>query len=445
MKKVLYLASLIILLWQVHILFSQEMAGVQIEINAPKLIVFDAASQIFIQQGFAIINTNERTGLITTDYKEAKEAFGKSVLLSLFGRRDTEIMLSTNIVELNNKSVITILPKARWKKVSRVNTAYYEEVKLSKKSIESFRSLGEKIRVLAEQNAANVTPNVPINKKDEEVPQKKFPSLRTEQQTEKEKYIEIQNVRVKVNICNIRDNPSIQAKVIKQAPLNTEYKIIGIEGDWFEILVDDSTTGFINKSVCDEFIKSMKIEEFPNPKVASPPVGAVPKVEKKIEPEIIAPTKLDIPNEKGEKSFLLSLGSGLAISIGDWTSVYSIGFGLDVAAFYRIVDRLYIGGYFGGYYFPGKYDLKMRRLQPMFQIQYRYPINDKVRIFGGLGMGLTIDTVSDDWDSDTEAAFAFDLSFGIRFKAFYFAPRIRLVGHEGDSFGSFDFSFGYIF
>lgn len=121
-----------------------------IEINASKLDVFDAASQVIINHRFAILSSNERIGLISTDYKDVKKTFGSSFVLALFGKEDVEVMLTTNIRSSETGCILTILPKARARKISRRKTEY-DEVKLSKSFLKNIESIAEEIKSLAEK------------------------------------------------------------------------------------------------------------------------------------------------------------------------------------------------------------------------------------------------------------------------------------------------------
>ena len=121
-----------------------------IEINAPKLDIFDAASQVFIEHGFSISSSNERLGLIATDYKDVKKTFGSSFVLALFGKEDVEVMLTTSIKSSSTGCTLTILPKGRARKSSRFKSEY-DEVKLSKSFLKNVEKIAEEIKDLAEK------------------------------------------------------------------------------------------------------------------------------------------------------------------------------------------------------------------------------------------------------------------------------------------------------
>lgn len=432
----------------------QEPLSMQIEINAPKIAVFDAASQVIMQQGYSFLSTNERIGMINTDYKDAKESGGSSVLRSLMGREDYEIMITTSITEVNGTSTLRILPKGRQKKVNKLNIATFEEFELNKKAVEKFRPLAEQIKALAEQSA-NITaptPAPPIKTEEAKPAPAAQQTVAVEPPKSVLRTVETAYVRIKVPTANIRQTPSLQGPIVKKSSQGDEFKVIGVEGVWSEVLLSETSVGYIHKDVCTPFMKSEKVESPAPPAAKAPiPISVEPGVQApKLAPNVNkAAAKDDSQNESpSEKNFLFGLGVEGSFPMGDWSDVYSIGFGLDVNALFRIVDNLYLGGYFGSSIFLSEHNLTLLRLQPMAQVQYRYPLSQKLHVFGGLGLGLAIDTVwySGYYDSsETKVAFATDLFIGIKYGGLYFAPRIRLVSHEGASFGSFDLPFGFFF
>lgn len=123
---------------------------VTVEINASKLDVFDIATQVFIENGFSILSTNERIGLITTDYTEVKKSFGRSLALALFSREDLEIMLTTNIVSLEKTSIFTILAKGRVKHTTKFKSEY-KETDITKDLLKQIENIAQRIKDLAEK------------------------------------------------------------------------------------------------------------------------------------------------------------------------------------------------------------------------------------------------------------------------------------------------------
>jgi len=426
MKKVVLLAFLFAVLGSSFLLGQEEIKPFSWELKKEKRStprgdglftsktfdeVWAATLKALMQSKYRVVHSDKDSGSISADELQTKYPVPLEIIVE---KRENDIGVIVNAI--SDRPLLTLTYNTICKNLyQKIAVNLYGEEVIQKK------------------------------KKTEEVSAPVSPTPQPKTEKAKAKVVDTPFIRVKVNFCNIRNNPSLQANIVKKAPINSEYKILGIDGDWFEILLDDSTTGYINKSVCEQFNKLVKVEMSPEVTAKNPitPAVVVPVVS---EEKTIKPPKIDSSEAVGsEKDFLLGLGGALAVPVGDWSSLYSIGFGLDLHALFRIVDRLYIGAYFGGYYFPGKWSFNYLRLQPMLELQYRYPLSEKFRIFGGLSLGLAIDIERYDTYSDTEAAFATDLFFGLRYGAFYFNPRFRFVSHNGDSYGSFDIPVGIIF
>jgi hypothetical protein len=118
-----------------------------VHINAPKLDVFDSLSLVVMKHGFSIINSNERLGLITTDYKEVNESIGSGLLLSMFGKKKPEMQLTTNISTKDNISVLTISPKGR---VRQKKGSYYDEIQFGDSLVSFIEGMGREVKELAE-------------------------------------------------------------------------------------------------------------------------------------------------------------------------------------------------------------------------------------------------------------------------------------------------------
>lgn len=59
---------------------------------------------------------------------------------------------------------------------------------------------------------------------------------------------------VKATTANIRQEPSISSKILTTVKQGTQLKIIGVSGDWYEIVIEDKSgiiTGYINKSIVE--------------------------------------------------------------------------------------------------------------------------------------------------------------------------------------------------
>jgi hypothetical protein len=121
---------------------------ITVRINAPKLDVFDATGQEVMKHGFSIITSNERLGLITTDYKQLDESWGGGMVSRLFGIKNPELQLTTNIVTDKDASVLTILPKRRI--LHQQRGGHYDEINFSDSFLMKIREIGENIKTLAE-------------------------------------------------------------------------------------------------------------------------------------------------------------------------------------------------------------------------------------------------------------------------------------------------------
>lgn len=89
--------------------------------------------------------------------------------------------------------------------------------------------------------------------------------------------------RVNINVANLRKAPSLQGEIVGKASLGTEYKIIGIEGDFYEITVNEESIAYIHKSVCDlvqiktEIRKENESSKAPKIEIPAPQENPQPK------------------------------------------------------------------------------------------------------------------------------------------------------------------------
>jgi len=87
--------------------------------------------------------------------------------------------------------------------------------------------------------------------------------------------------RVKVNIANLRKVPSLEGEIVGKTSLGTEYKVIGIEGDFYEITIDEKSIAYIHKSVCDlvQIKTEIRKENEPSkaPAIENPVPREIPK------------------------------------------------------------------------------------------------------------------------------------------------------------------------
>jgi hypothetical protein len=158
-------------------------------------------------------------------------------------------------------------------------------------------------------------------------------------------------IRVKVNLSNIRNAPSLQAKIVKTASLNSEYKILGIDGDWFEILLDDSTTGYINKLVCDQ-IMVKEAKETPPPAESKPakPVATAAPAQQAPTPAIPEMKMAPAPDNSGFQIAHIGVKFGLNSATINGEGVEVISFdkagakwGLCLGGFITIKFSKYLG------------------------------------------------------------------------------------------------------
>jgi hypothetical protein len=146
---------------------------------------------------------------------------------------------------------------------------------------------------------------------------------------------------------------------------------------------------------------------------------------------------------KSGKKFIVGIAPGIALTMGDWISVYSLGFGGDLRTNYKLAEKIFLSGNASIFFFSGKYENKIFRIQPIMGIQYRHPFTANVDLVGGTGFGVTIDNWSRRSLSDTETAITFEICAGIGLGFFDILPRLRFVSHEGESFHSFDLAISF--
>lgn len=130
---------------------AQTSRNVSVEINAPRLDVMSAAIMTFVDSGFPIIHTDEKLGIITTDFTKLKTGFGGELAQRFFGIEDFEIMLTVYVRTKGDVSLITILPKGRIKQKTKFGIEY-EDLGISGKVYERLDALAKAIKIEAEKN-----------------------------------------------------------------------------------------------------------------------------------------------------------------------------------------------------------------------------------------------------------------------------------------------------
>ena len=121
--------------------------NVVIEINAPKLKIFEFTSVAFVKRGFAIISANETLGLLTTEFKRIDESVQDRLLLSFLGQEKPEVQFITSISGKDDVYNLIILAKGRTYNKKRG----YEDIVLSDKFMNIVRIIGEEIKLAAEE------------------------------------------------------------------------------------------------------------------------------------------------------------------------------------------------------------------------------------------------------------------------------------------------------
>lgn len=233
----------------------QRNEEVTIQIGASKLDVFDATTQVFIQKGFSITASNERIGLVATDYKDVKKSFGGSFVLALFGREDMEVMLTSNIRSAEGGCTLSILPKGRVKKSSKFKEEY-EETTLSSDFMKNIDAIGQEIKALAEEASGGaVTAQPPNTNKGETI---KRPAIYQVITPENNAVLKVESgsqiIVIKVPVANVRQLPSTQSPIIGTLKQGNQVKLIGVDGDWFEVLIEGNAgllTGYVNKLLAE--------------------------------------------------------------------------------------------------------------------------------------------------------------------------------------------------
>ncbi len=419
--------------------------SVVIEISAPKLDVFDATSQVFINHGFALMTTNERIGLITTDYQDVKKSFGGSFVLALFGKEGMEMMLTTNIRSAQNGSVLTILPKARARKISRLKEQY-DEIKLS--NVEGVRKIGLEIKALAEGTPVQEqTPPTPSPKpqaaKTSVVQSAPAPAGGGQSSSAGQDQV---FVKVKVAAANIRKSPSTNGAILRSTAKDNQFRVIGLDNGWYEIFIEpdsrtvDGSTGYISQFVVEEVIvkaapRAQDVAQTNVEQKADEGMSALP-AQGAVDAE-----GQNLVEPKGPRPIRFEIGPTLAIAMGDWTSAYSVGFGGDVRIGYALTPNLSLLGDFGLYFFPHEDIGRILRISPTVGAQYRYRLpQSSLTLIGEFDLGIAIDNYTYSHYSETETALSVQVGVGLGLGFLDILPRFRFVNHEGDSFGALDLS-----
>ncbi len=234
--------------------------AVSIQISASNLDVFDATSQVFIDKGFAIASTNDRLGLITTDYKDVTKTVGNSFLEGLFGMEETQVMLSTSIRSTGAGCLLNILPKGRAKKSKKKD---YVEITISKKFIKNIEAIGQEIKSLAESNISDVAKEQSNSRNEAPDSEKKKGLSRNtakERTASIDKNVAYSNFQVRIiaTTANVRLKPNLQSKIISSVPLGAILEVQNKEGDWYLVMLPVTqggfnVTGYIHQSVVEEY------------------------------------------------------------------------------------------------------------------------------------------------------------------------------------------------
>ena len=129
---------------------AQTAKKISVEINSPKLNVIITTVRLFVDSGFPIIYTDEKIGLITTDFTKLKMSFGGELNQRLFGTEDFELRLTAYISSSEKRSVLTILPKGRIKQRTKIGIDY-EDFGISENVYEKINNLAQMIKKEAEK------------------------------------------------------------------------------------------------------------------------------------------------------------------------------------------------------------------------------------------------------------------------------------------------------
>jgi len=109
---------------------AQTAKKISVEINSPKLNVIITTVRLFVDSGFPIIYTDEKIGLITTDFTKLKMSFGGELNQRLFGTEDFELRLTAYISSSEKRfcpspviNAFSIEPGKSLRRSSRVSLA----------------------------------------------------------------------------------------------------------------------------------------------------------------------------------------------------------------------------------------------------------------------------------------------------------------------------------
>ena len=122
--------------------------NVTIEVWAPKAKVFEAASIVLIKRGFIISVANDNLGLLTTEFRSVDQGLqDRRFMNAMFGTAKPEVQFSTNIIEREGVSTLTIVAKGRTYHKKR---GYYDYV-FGDGFMNGVRIIGEEIKMTAEE------------------------------------------------------------------------------------------------------------------------------------------------------------------------------------------------------------------------------------------------------------------------------------------------------
>jgi len=122
--------------------------NITIEVWTPKAKVFEAASVVLIKRSFIISMANDNLGLLTTDFRSVDQGFQDRLFMNvMFGQTKPEVQFSTDILEREGVSTLTIVAKGR---VFHKKRGYYDYV-FGDDFMNGVRRIGEEIKVMAEE------------------------------------------------------------------------------------------------------------------------------------------------------------------------------------------------------------------------------------------------------------------------------------------------------
>jgi len=219
--------------------------------------VWAATVKALMQSKYRVVHSDKDSGSISADELQTKYPVPLEIIIE---KRENDIGVIVDAI--SDRPLLTLTYNSICKRL-------YQKIAVN--------LYGEEVIQKKKENVS--APVVQIKpEKSKSMPIVAAPSAPVEQPKPAPTIVETPFVRVNAVAANIRQSPSLQSAIIKKSSQGNEYKIIGIEGEWYEIFLEKNQNGYINKAVCDQ-IMVKEAKETPPPaesKPAKPAATAAP-------------------------------------------------------------------------------------------------------------------------------------------------------------------------